>query len=376
MAGGSGLLSRGRDSAAEAGMRVLERLFGQEVLPPEAVDRNSIRSILVVRQHDQLGDFLLSTPVVRALRGHFPAARIGLLVRGYFQGIARLVPSVDEVLVYRERIPDWSWKNGGSFLRALRGRWDLAVVPTTVSHSLTSDFLAHYSGARYLLGSEARVFRGATRNFFYNLVARACDEGRHQTQCNLDIVRHIGVDTADPSPRLVISESERHAALRGLAELGFRSGLPAVAMHLGAGKKPNRWPVAHFAELARRVSGPGGAQVILFWGPGEEELRSRFAESAGVQTIDAGHPELARLGAICAECTALVCNDTGIMHLGAAAGAPVVAIFGPTDPEIWKPLGAGVIALRAPSHRTEDVPVAGAMSALRSLVGDRIPLLP
>jgi ADP-heptose:LPS heptosyltransferase len=359
--------------AAKVRMMVLQGLFGREVVNPESVDRRSIRSILVVRQHDQLGDFLLSTPVVRALREHFPTARIGLLVREYFQGIARLIPSVDEVLVYRERLSGWSWSNGRSFLQGLRSGWDLAVVPTTVSHSLTSDLLGHFSGARYLLGSEARLFPGATRNFFYNLVARGCGAHRHQTQCNLDIVRHIGVDTADLSPRLAIPDSERRQALRDLGAMGYNPEIPAIAMHLGAGKKPNRWPVARFARLARRLADLGEVQILLFWGPGEDELRTLFAGSAGVKTIDLGHPGLSRLAAFCAESTALVCNDTGIMHLGAAAGTPVVAIFGPTDPEIWKPLGVNIACLRAASQRTEDVDDGDVMNGLRDLVGNKLP---
>jgi ADP-heptose:LPS heptosyltransferase len=349
-------------------MGLLQQLFAKEVLDPGSLDRHSIRSILVVRQHDQLGDFLLSTPVVRALREHFPSARIGLLVREYFHAIAGLVPSVDEVLVYRERLSGWSFRNSRSFLRGLRGGWDLAVVPTTVSHSLTSDLLAHASGARYVLGSEARVFPGSTRNFFYNLLARGCDEGRHQTECNLDIVRRIGADTADLAPRLVLPESERSFAMRDLQEMGFNPDLPAIAMHLGAGKKPNRWPAGRFAGLARKLAERGKTQIVLFWGPGEDDLRRLFEGSAGVRTIDAGHPGLSRLAAMCAACSALICNDTGIMHLGAAAGVPVVAIFGPTDPDIWKPLVVNIACLRAASHRTEDVDVADVIGALERLV--------
>ena len=364
--------SRARDFGRRGSMAVLEKIFGQEILRPESVDHETIRSILVVRQHDQLGDFLLSTPVCRALREHFPAARISLVVREYFQGIALLIPSVDEVVVFRERVSRWSWKRGREFLRGLRSGRDLAIVLNTVSHSLTSDLLARCSGARYVLGSEARVFSGSSRNFFYNLLAADSDPGRHQTQRNLDIVRHIGVDTRDCSPDVVISESGSRLARRELEAMGFDPALPAIGMHLGAGKKPNRWPVTHFAELARSLTRSRSLQIVLFWGPAEEELRTQFAGRAGIHTVDAGHPDLQKLAAYCAQCTALVCNDTGVMHLGAAAGVPVVAIFGPTNPDEWKPLGVRIHCLRAASQRTEDVSVEDALDALRLLVGEKL----
>lgn len=372
---GKTLWFRARDFGRMSGMAVLQKFFGKEVLRPESVDHNAIRSILVVRQHDQLGDFLLSTPVLRALREHFPAARIGLVVREYFGEIGLLIPFVDDVLVFRERVFRWSWNDGRAFVRALRGHWDLAIVLNTVSHSLTSDVLAHLSGARFVLGSEGRLFRGSSRNFLYNLLAPECPAGRHQTQCNLDIVRHIGVDTGDYSPKVTFSESESRSARADLEAMGFRPHLPAIAMHLGAGKEPNRWPVTRFAELARSLTGSWHVQIVLFWGPGEGDLRTRFAACAGIYALDAGHPTLRKLAAYCAQCAVIVCNDTGIMHLAAASGVPVVAVFGPTDPDEWKPLGVRMTCLRAPSRKTEDVTAGDAMNALRALVGERLPTL-
>src|ERR1700690_4079022 len=108
------------DYVRNTGMALLQSAVGREVLRPKSLDRSAVRSILVVRQHDQLGDFLLSTPALRALREHFPAARIGLVVREYFEEIARLVPFVDDVLVFRGRMSEWSWGSVRSFVHGLR----------------------------------------------------------------------------------------------------------------------------------------------------------------------------------------------------------------------------------------------------------------
>lgn len=357
-----------KDWAGRGLMRLLEATLGRQPLSPDSFDRSKVKSILVIRQHDQLGDFLLATPALRALREHFPSARIALVVREYFQDVASMVPFVDEVIVFRERASRWTWANGTAFYHSLRSNWDLTVVLNTVSHSLTSDVLASISRARFVLGSGARVFAGSSRNFFYNLIAPGPGGERHQTLQNLDILEYIGVRTQDYSPRIEVSDSGEREARRELEARGIVPGRRAIGFHLGAGKEPNRWPVARFAELASRLTGSGGAQVVLFWGAKEEDLRRQFVAQAGQGGVEVGPPELRKLPALFRQCDALICNDTGIMHLAAAAGVRLVAIFGPTNPEEWKPLGVRIACVRHPSHRTEEVTVEAVIRALEELL--------
>jgi len=90
------------------------------------------------------------------------------------------------------------------------------VVLNTVSHSFTNDLLANFSGARYILGSEQLIFPGCTRNFFYNLTAPYSPVEKHQSERNLDIVRHIGVETDDLSEVMHLFNMERQAAQKKL----------------------------------------------------------------------------------------------------------------------------------------------------------------
>ncbi|HEV8537642.1 MAG TPA: glycosyltransferase family 9 protein [Bacteroidota bacterium] len=349
-------------------MGLLEKLYARKVVSPESVDLSNIRSILVIRQHDQLGDFLLATPVLRALRERFPEATIGLLVREYFHDVARALPTVDDVLVFYENGLHWTWRRVSSLHRSLRKGWDLTVVLNSVSHSLTSDLLAHFSRAKYVLGSDERIFPGCSRNFFYNLLAPQGDEPRHQTERNLDIVRLLGVDTLDRTLRISISEEERNVAGRFLEAKGFKPGITAIGMHIGAGKPLNRWPVKRFAELAKALTARYAAQIVLFWGPYEEELKRIFHAQAETGTVDAGHSNLRMLASLFARCDAIVCNDTGIMHLGAATGVPVAALFGSARPEEWKPFGDNVRAIRAESGKVEDIRVEDVMVALEGFI--------
>jgi len=352
-------------------LRMLERLFSKDTISPREVHHSEIRRILVIRQHDQLGDFLLATPVLRALRERYPDARIGLLVRDYFADVASRVPGIDEVLVFRANLLHWTFKRFTTLWDQLRKRWDMTVVLNTVSHSLTSDVLAYLSGARYTVGSEAHVFPGCSRNFLYNVVAPLHRPPRHQTDRNLDIVRILDADTQDLSEEIRISENEQMSA----RERFSKASLPApllIGMHIGAGKKPNRWPVKNFARLAEEVREKYGAEVILFWGLAEGDLCREFCRSVSFKPITMEPSSLVQLAACFSQCDAMVFNDTGVMHLAAAVGVPLVAIFGPTDPGEWMPIGKNCASIRGERGVTGNVSPEQVLRELQNLLGEKL----
>ncbi len=351
-------------------MRWLQLLFGKKPIQPNLVNFTEIQRILVIRQHDMLGDFLLATPVFRALREHFPNAHIGVVVRRYFAEAAEMNPYIDEVLVFEEVGTNWTLRTFRQFWKQLRSGWDLAIVLNTVSHSLTSDLLSAFSKAKWVLGSSHRVFPGTDGNFFYNLIAPYWDGDRHQSERNLDIVRHIGVDTQDPSEVLKVDENLLEKAQEILENLGLRDESLLIGMHVGAGKMFNRWPIIRFAELAQKLHDEYDAQIILFWGPKEQDLADQFQNYVQFQPMLVEPTSLKELAAFFALCDAMVCNDTGVMHLAAAAGVPLVAIFGPTDPAEWKPLGDEFIALRGKRDKTDSVRVRHVLEAIGTLLDE------
>jgi heptosyltransferase-2 len=332
-------------------------MIHRSVLTPEEADFSAVRSVLVIRQHDMLGDFLLATPVFRALRNRFPAARIGVLVRDYFADTVAGNPFVDEVLVLQKGNHRWNPRQMMTLFKQLHNRWDLTVVLNTVSHSLSSDLLAELSGGRLLLGSAHRVFPGASRNFFYNLLAPYSTTTVHQTERNLDIVRYIGAQTGDLTACMYVQDAERRDALETLRQRGLRGEKLRIAIHIGAGKVANRWPVARFAQLAQLLHDRLGAQIVLFWGPNETNLTHEFCRLITFIPTKVDPAGLRHLAACFAHCSLLVCNDTGVMHVCAAVGVPLVAVFGPTPPDEWKPIGDSYVAVRSSSCTVDGVEV-------------------
>jgi len=330
-----------------------------------------VKRVLLVRQHDMMGDFLLATPVLRALRRKFPSARLGVLVRDEFAGILVNNPFVDEILVLQKTLNQWDPAKLLKLFSGLYRKWDLAVVLNTVSHSLSSDILAGLSGSRIIVGSAARRFEGCSRNFFYNLEAPEHAGPRHQTDRNLDIVRYIGADTEDRSELMRLDESESRAAARQYPLLRSDPARPVVAMHIGAGKLKNRWPAERFAGLARQLRDREGARIVLCWGPRESDLAAEFSRNVDFDVMKVAPGGLRRLAAFLTMCDLLICNDTGIMHLAASVGVPLVAVFGPTDPVEWKPVGDSFAAVRGADETVGSVTVEEVLQIACAMLRER-----
>lgn len=334
---------------------LLEKLLSRKRMEPSSLDLSGVKNILVVRQHDQLGDFLLSTPVLRALKTRFPGCRLGLCVRGYFADTMLHHPDVDELLVWKPA-GGWTFRNALDYARKLRSGWDVAVVLNTVSHSFTSDAVAALSGAKVIVGSTDRPFPGTQRNFLYNVEVAPAPFPRPQTQRNLDLVRVLGADTDALAPSMTLTEEEKGAAHAALLSQGWDPERPTVGLHIGAGKAANRWPAERFAEVARRLDARG-VQVLVAWGPQETGLYASFSSAYPGRRFTVGAPPLRLLAAHFSWMDAMLVNDTGMLHLAAACGIPLVAVFGPTPPEEWCPLGGSSIPLRGAGASVDAVSV-------------------
>jgi heptosyltransferase III len=349
-------------------VRLLERLVGTRTLSPSDVDLGRIQRILVIRQHDMLGDFLLSTPVFQALRSKFPNAYIAVLVRDYFLDAILHHPCIDEILVLRKTGNQWNVKHIWRLLRRLIMQWDLTIVLNTVSHSLTSDLLAALSNRHYVLGSTERVLAGCSRNFFYNLLAPPVPAIRHQTDRNLDIVRYLGADTKLRHEQMHLTPAEVEKTTHTLFRIGLRRDHPVIGLHIGAGKVKNRWETDRFVELAEILHARHKATIILFWGAAEGELASRFRKTISFLPLCFPPGRLRELGAAFRNCDLVVCNDTGAMHVCAAVDVPLVAIFGPTDPNEWKPIGDRFVGVRSGDGTVGSVSVDQVYQCVHQLI--------
>lgn len=337
---------RGKSGVLWALSRVMRASSGGGPVP----ELGRLQSILLIRTQNQLGDMILSTPAFRAVRAAAPEARIDLVASpANIHGVEANL-HLDEVILFDKKILKKRPHRARSFIDRLRSaRYELAFVLSSVDFSVTSASLAVASGAKWRVG-RAGVKEGEKRlaEALYHRVLSPPVPGRHQTLVNLDLVRELGAPEVSGTPELHLTLEERARGSGALERAAGRRGTAKrVLIHPGAGKLPNRWPAERFGEVAARLQAKGH-QVVLAAGPSEVSLLDRV--DAGGRTRFARLPALSvrELAGAIEAAEFLLCNDTGILHVGSAVGTPLLVLFGPTNPEEWCPRGPAVTFLRAP----------------------------
>jgi ADP-heptose:LPS heptosyltransferase len=329
-------------------------------VPPEPGD---VRWVLVVRPHNQMGDMLLGTPLLTALRSGYPEARIALLASPDNYGIMEHHPAVDELRVYDKRRLQAHPSEVRTFLAWLRGSpWDLVLMPTTVSFSVTSTLLARLAGGKLRVGGDGRAYGRRAGDAVFDLVV-PCRKDEHQTDRNLAFARALGLPIPTRRPSMGLSSGERawaEAERRALAPEGAR----LVGIHPGAGKVPNRWPVERFGEVARVLLEDPRNSVAILAGPKEAALRETLSARSGPRVRTLPDLTLRQAAALIERMDLFLCNDTGVMHIAGALGTPTVALFGPTDPACWAPLSPAVRWLRAPDLRMTSLGTEAVLGAV------------
>lgn len=308
------------------------RLIDALCLPLRPFIRSSapqgeIRNILVMEPW-QIGDVVLATPALRALRARFPEARITLLGKPHAEELLRHSGLVDEVIVFD--IP-WTAKSAkydprryeSGRLRALISdlrarRFDLTV---DARMDLRSNILTYLSGAPRRIGYD---FGGGS--FLLTDALKANPDERHRVDDWLELMKPLGSDEHF-EPLLRVSDDEQTQAEQTLRAHGIRPGDVVVAIHGGASDERRRWATEHFERVAERLVERDGAKIVWFLEPDAPD-RAIPVASAVLRT------SLREMMAILTHCRLLVCNDSGPMHIADALDVPVVAVFLTGNP-VW-----------------------------------------
>jgi ADP-heptose:LPS heptosyltransferase len=351
----------------------LRLLFGSSASFPFAPGPSP--HIFVIRQHNQLGDMLCVVPLLRALRSHYPGARITLLASPVNVEPMQSNRYVDDVLNFDKR--QFMGGEKGSLLRfpgyvcsLRRRRFDIAVVPSTVSTSFTSDLLAYLCGAPVRIGAGSIQGIPNPSSFFFT-IPRDLDwrglEGYHQVRRNMDIWPVDVSRGTDISIEITLREDEIDRGKSFLRKLSH--GAPRVIIyHPGAGKVPNRWPADRFARLADELSGGCPAYSVITSGPMDDEPVLRMTEALHTPYEVLKNQPIREIASALRFADLLVTNDTGIMHIGAGVGTPVLSLFGPTDPGEWAPTGTRHRCIRGEGGVTANIPYEAVLKAAHEML--------
>ncbi|HYB74027.1 MAG TPA: lipopolysaccharide heptosyltransferase II [Candidatus Sulfotelmatobacter sp.] len=300
---------------------------------PEAVRR------ILVRAPTWLGDAVLSLPVLEGLRRTFPRAEVVVSAKPTVADLFALVPGLAAV------VPDAGRGPRGLLATARRLRRERCDVAVALPNSFASALLARLAGVPHRVGY-ARDGRSPLLTAAVPVPAAAARW--HQVDRYRALLGALGWDEGERRPALTVPEAG-DAAERLLAGILAAPGRPLVAVAPGAsygGAK--RWAPERFAAAADRLARELGAAIAVVGSRGEAGEAAAVARRVAAPVVNlAGRTTLPELGAVLARCTVLLSNDSGAMHVAAAVGAPVVAVFGPTQPAATGPLGRAAI-LRHP----------------------------
>ena len=286
------------------------------------------RRILVVKL-DHLGDVVLATPVLRALRDRYPGATIDVLLHPASVAAVAHHPGVTRVLTYRSpRFARGGPADGLSRLREIaREGYDTLVELRGDGRTLLLPFLT---------GARRRVDRGSVR-IGHRLRRRTGSGGTlHEVDCNLEIVRSLLDGRMPDHPRVEVhAGAEARASMLGkLGERGIPLDARLVVIHPGAAWRPRAWRPERFGAVADWILGHYDAEVLLVGSEDERDVEDAVRRSMKEERVHAlaGGLTLDELTALLADAALFIGNDSGPAHLAAASGAPVIALFGPQDP--------------------------------------------
>jgi len=310
-----------------------------------------VKKILIIRL-DLLGDVVLSSPAIRALRDAYPNAHIAMLVLPYTAQIVRLFPEVDEVYTFdiNQLRPSGDMLNLAHYgelyhlLRRLRReRFDLCVS----LYGLWASLFSYGSGAHFRVG-----YRGESYPFMHNIAigGRRYCERKHEVEWNLVLAKAGGAKRTDLTFKLVIPRDVEEKVLTMLKQEGVNDGDLLIGMHCGASNgSAKRWMTNGWAVLADTLIREKGAKVVFTGSANELPLVGEVVEQMQeTPIVMAGRTDLLELAALVRRCRLFVSGDSGPLHIAVALGIPTVAVHGPTDPAISGPYDPNAAVVRKP----------------------------
>jgi ADP-heptose:LPS heptosyltransferase len=316
---------------------------------------------IIVYRAGALGDTLLIFPVLNALRRQWPGAHITLICRADVHTLA-LANGLADRAVSHELAAWMCLFDDGVVLSDLAYEIlvgaELALVWAPDAGGKTASRL-RAAGVQTALIAEPSPHAGSRRHVALQL---------------LDALRPLGVALPNNGAALpgllpplgCPKEAQDEADGIWKHMHGELAGRPAIAIHPGSGGARKRWPPGHFAALIRVLR--GDSAPILIAGPQDAEIVAQVVTEAGATPI-VRDLSVAGLAAFLSRCTLYVGNDSGVTHLAGLLGVPTVALFGPTDPALWAPLGTRVVSLRSPTGQIGDLSPETIIAAIELSIG-------
>lgn len=293
------------------------------------IDWQNVRRVLVVRLRS-IGDTVLSTPSLVALKRFLPEARIDILLEDWVAPVLENFDAIDNVITFKKD----DLKSRLQAAREIRrNKYDVAF---NLHGGTTATFFVRASGAKHRVG-----YKNYQYSFLYNhLLASSADfwqrENTHSAEQQLALLGFVGVPVLDkPKSRLAVTESAKNSIENKLSSLVLHSSSFAL-LHPAAAFDTKQWATKNFARIAESLV-EKKLQVIAAATKNEREVLEKLRETSSVPIIIFDDLTLPEITALAARAKIFVGNDSGIAHIAAAVKTPSVVIFGSSNINHWRP---------------------------------------
>ncbi|MFA6980322.1 MAG: glycosyltransferase family 9 protein [Ignavibacteriaceae bacterium] len=326
------------------------------------------KKILVVRQHNQLGDLLACVSIFRAIKEKYPSAEVSVIVSPANKNALHKNKFIDELFVF-DKNNIFSINYLKNLFKFLRKNYDVAIVPVTVSISFTSNLLCRVANAKIRIGPNSLSGKEDLSAFFFdrriNLNWKKYPDA-NVSDFSLDILRPFGITTENFSSEISYDEKDQLGAKAFLDSFSRKDG-KIIGLHVGAGKPPNRWSYENFISLINMLEADYQLVIYLTGSSDDIELINVILSGIIPETKLFLNKEIPEVAALIAQSDLFITNDTGIMHVAGTTPTPQISIFGPTNPFNWAPIGKQKHFIRH-SDLINDVSVDEVFSLCKTLL--------
>lgn len=288
---------------------------------------------ILIRATNWVGDAIMALPALRSVRKRFPEAEIAIVARPYVADIYRDQEICNQLIAYDPKGLHAGFSGRERLAVELRAqKFDAALL---LQNAFDAAWLAWRANIPERIG-----YARDGRSFLLTKAVPVPREGEspaHERFYYLELLRRAGwLDSFEDESfiGLNVSEEKRRSAAQFLGRSGVRLGLRRIAIGAGASYGSAKcWPPSRFAEVVNRLQSESDADVILFGTDAEAGVSTAICSEMRRPPIDlTGRTAIADLPALLSQCHLFIGNDSGAMHVAAAVGLPIVAVFGPTDP--------------------------------------------
>ena len=291
---------------------------------------------IIVRMPNWIGDLIMATPILSDLRTLFPDASITAMCKKPLSDLLLQDPHIDEVFSFN--------KPNNRFLRreenknivdkVRSGKYDLAILLT---HSFSSAWWFWQGNVKRRIG-----FSKHFRSLLLTDPLPLPQKGReHEVHTYKRLLSPLGLSASSTPPQLYFGAKEVSEAQTLLFQRGYRAGKKLIGINVGAAYGSAKcWPADRFQKVAKRILAQEDVFLLFFGDEGHSSLVKEICQGLPKEALNlAGMTTLRELACLIKSCHVLLTNDSGPMHIGAALGVPLVALFGSTDENATGPYG-------------------------------------